>query len=131
MMKWTGLFQNKEFQFRAAILSVIMLFMAWQFWTVRGQKQEITNLIKDKERKHASRLAKKDNKSNPSSASQTSYRLEGTTMKDGTFQALINGAIYKVGDIVDSYKVTEITLRSSTLQNPYTHEIRRLNFSDE
>lgn len=131
MMKWTGLFNNKEFQFRAAILSVIMLFMVWQFWTVRGQKQEITKLIKDKELKHASRLAKKENKSIPSPASQLSYRLEGTTMKDGTFQALINGAIYKVGDIVDSYKVTEITLRSSTLQNPFTHEIRRLNFSDE
>ena len=131
MMKWTGLFKNKEFQFRAAILSVIMFFMAWQFWTVRGQKQEITKLIKNKELKHASRLAKKDNKPTSSSASQTSYRLEGTTIKNGTFQALINGAIYKVGDIVDSYKVTEITLRSSTLQNPYTHEIRRLNFSDE
>ncbi len=131
MMKWIGLFNNKEFQFRAAILSVIMLFMVWQFWIVRGQKQEITKLIKDKELKHASRLAKKENKSIPAPASQISYRLEGTTMKDGTFQALINGAIYKVGDIVDSYKVTEITLRSSTLQNPFTHEIRRLSFSGE
>lgn len=131
MMKWTGLFKDKEFQFRAAILSVIVLFMVWQFWTVHGQKQEITKLVKDKEHKHALWLAKKNNNPIFVSKPQISYRLEGTTIKNGTFQALINGAIYKVGDILDNYKVTEITLSSSTLQNPFTNETRRLNFSEE
>ncbi len=131
MMKWVGSFKDKEIQFRAVILSVLVLFMIWQFWTVLNQKQEITTLVKEKERQHALRLAQENDQSVPVVESSMSYRLEGTTMKDGTFQALINGAIYKVGDIIDNYKVTEITLRSSTLQNPTTNEIRRLSFSEE
>ena len=79
-------------------------------------------------RKHALMLAQRNNKTNPGAGPQTNYRLEGITNKNGTFQALINGAVYNVGDSIDQYKITEITLRSSTLQDSSTLETRRLEF---
>lgn len=124
--KWIGLLQDKEFRFRIFILGVIALLAVWQLCSLYGQKKQISTIKKENERKHALWLAKKMGDSEITPESQTVYRLEGTTIQDGSFQALINGVIYKVGDMIDQYKITDITMQSSTLQNPSTLEIRKL-----
>ena len=126
--KVTNLIKDREFKFRIIILAIIFTFMGWQFYTVYSQKKEIIVLKKEKERKRALMLAQRNNKSNRGTDSLGNYRLEGITNNNGTFQALINGAVYNVGDSIDQYKITEITLRSSTLQDLSTLEIRRLEF---
>ncbi len=127
MSKFLNLVKDREFQFRAFVLGAFLFLLAWQFLAIGNQKKEIVVLKKEQERKKAL-LAKNNNK--VQNGPLKDYRLQGITSTDGKFQARINGAVYKVGDLIDQYKITEITLRSSTLQNPDTSEIRKLEFGE-
>ena len=54
------------------------------------------------------------------------FDLQGTSIKDGVPYALIDERIYKEGDMLGDYTVTEITRGSVKLENPLTKETKNL-----
>ena len=54
------------------------------------------------------------------------YRFEGITISDGISYAVINGAIYKIGDLVGDDTVKDIQKGTVVLENQETKEIKNL-----
>lgn len=54
------------------------------------------------------------------------YELTGISVYQGTPQAIINDAIYKVGDKIDDYRVAEIQDNTVVLKNDISSELRQL-----
>ena len=52
--------------------------------------------------------------------------LSGTMRINNKRVALINGNLYRVGEVVNGYKVNAIQYDHVTLLNPQTHQIRTL-----
>jgi len=60
--------------------------------------------------------------------------LEGVAFKEGKLYVLIDDTIYEEGDIfffdngdlIDEYKIIEITMSSAVLVNKFTHKMRNL-----
>ena len=58
------------------------------------------------------------------------YILEGTSLQNGILQSVINGTVCRVGDHIDNFIVTDITMNSATLYNSFTNETKTLQFAD-
>ena len=56
--------------------------------------------------------------------------LQGTVLKGKLYHALINGLIYKKGDIVGDYRVIDIHKNSVVLENKLTKEFHLLKISE-
>ena len=54
--------------------------------------------------------------------------LQGTTARGGIPYALINDEIYTEGDMLEGYKIIEITMESTILKNVRTNELKKLFF---
>ena len=59
------------------------------------------------------------------------YVLQGTSIKEGTIYALINGEIYKKGSRVGEYKIIELEMGYAILENAAEKKIRKLYLSKE
>ncbi len=58
---------------------------------------------------------------------EVEFTLEGTSIEDGIPFALIDGTIYKEGDIIKDYRIVEIKHGSITLENTSTKEIKKFS----
>ncbi|MBN1869051.1 MAG: hypothetical protein JW847_00525 [Candidatus Omnitrophica bacterium] len=56
--------------------------------------------------------------------------LEGTSYRDGVYQAVIDGEVYSTGSEIGDFTITAINMESITLENKDTREIERLKFPD-
>lgn len=82
------------------------------------QEGELVKKISDMERKL--RLSARRGMSN------TEYRFEGITITEGVSYAVIDGGIYKVGDLIGEDIVKDIQMGMVILENEETKEIKNL-----
>ena len=54
--------------------------------------------------------------------------LEGTSFRDEVYQAVIDGEIYSMGDMIGDYTIMSINMRTILLQNNKIFDIKELNF---
>lgn len=56
--------------------------------------------------------------------------LEGTSVKDGIYQAIIDGEVYSTGDTIGDYEIMNITMRTILLENRKVFDIKELSFPE-
>lgn len=57
--------------------------------------------------------------------------LEGTSFRDETYQAIIDGEVYSAGDMIGDYKIINITMKTILLENNTIFDIKELSFPEK
>jgi len=56
--------------------------------------------------------------------------LEGTSLKDEVYRAIIDGEVYSAGDMIGDYEIMNISMRTILLQNNEIFDIKELRFPE-
>ena len=56
--------------------------------------------------------------------------LEGTSLRNNVYHAVIDGEVYSTGDTIGDYTIIKISLKTITLENKPRDEIKELSFPE-
>jgi len=128
---WT----EPRFVLRFILLIIIGMVAAWQYQTLKIQDHRLSQIM-DKHKFLALMQERKENilaklRAVPQMIPlpAKSYVLEGASLQQGIYQALINGAVYKQGDALDEFVIGTITMNSAVLLNTETGGEKNLQFA--
>ncbi len=134
-MKYVRLiFTDPTFIVRWSLLAVILGIIAYQYQTLNFQDNRVAQLIESgRERQRLANLRREltppaEPVQIAAPAPRKVYVLEGSSRQFNTYQALINGRVYKPGDALDDFVVRTITIDSATLVHQTTGETQILKF---
>lgn len=128
------MFTDPIYIVRWAMLAVICGIIAYQYRTLDYQDNRIAQMISARQERQRLAALRRDLKPKPEPVivaapkPQKNYVLEGASRQFDTYQALINGRVYKPGDALDEFRVRDITIDSATLVHESTGEKRVLKF---
>ncbi|MCA9402742.1 MAG: hypothetical protein KC897_03085 [Candidatus Omnitrophica bacterium] len=134
-MKYLRLvFTDPVFLVRWGMLAVVGVIIIYQYRTLDFQNNRFAQLIS--ERQERQRLAALRAEFRPKAEPvvvvapkpRKQYVLEGSSRQFNTYQALINGRVYKAGDRLDDFIVDKITIDSAIIVHQATGERQTLKF---
>ena len=116
----------------ALIFQMVLLGKSQDAFRQAQKQKELVALIpemKNTLRLRMVRIPSAQSQSSDSTLAAPEIILEGVTERgEGVFYALINGEVYKEGDVIGGYTVEEIEKDSAVLRNTQTHEIKNIYF---
>ena len=120
---------ENNFLVRIVLILILLAIIALEFPAERKQSQLYSKFKKEKDL--IARIPEMEqmvrvNFLTPESAVKVVYDLQGTSIKNGVPYALIDGNIFKQGDRIGPFEITEITARIVRFQNPLTQEVKEL-----
>jgi hypothetical protein len=117
---------DREVILRSAVLLVLAAVILFQLNTLRGQNRQLAAL---KAGQKAEETRTQQQSRTPYEAPKDELVLEGVTLKFGAPYAVISGQIYKVGDEIGNYTLSEIGQGFIVLDHNDKDESKKINFS--
>lgn len=119
---------DREVIVRCAVLLVLVTAILFQLGTLRGQDRKL-EALRAAQKSGEIRSQQAARAAAPAEAPKEELVLEGVTLKYGAPYAIISGEIYKVGDALGNYTLTEVGQGFIMLRHNESGEAKKIYFS--